>query len=65
MHHFSFVLSIDSGDPDAVLAAVLREVIEAIEAGQFRDQYVEQDHQGSWRFWEASGVRETRKDDPN
>ena len=64
MHHFSFVLSIDSADPDRVLLEVLKEVIEAIESGQFRDQYLEEDHNGTWRFWEADSVR-ARPEDPN
>lgn len=65
MYHFSFVLSIDSQNPDEVLADILEEVIQAIKEGQFRDQYLEEDHTGSWRFWEASGTRPSRPDDPN
>ena len=65
MHHFSFVLSIDSANPDEVLADILDEVIQAIRDGQFRDQYLEDDHQGSWRFWQADSVRPSRPEDPN
>ena len=67
MHHFSFVLTIDSADPDRVLLSVLEEVITAITDGQFRDEYLEIDHTGSWRFWEGA-VRSqlpSRVDDPN
>jgi hypothetical protein len=58
MHHFSFVLSIDSADPDRVLLSILEEVIAAITDGQFRDQYLETDHTGSWRFWEGGSGRD-------
>lgn len=66
MHHFSFVLSINSGKPEQVLMEILEEVIGAIKDGEFWDSYVEADHTGQWRFWEASsGTLPNRPETPS